>query len=252
MSNTGYRFLPLIYDRWQQSYGKDFSALILPKLLQTIKAYSIPRSELLDIACGTGTLAIMMTRRGWDVLGMDISEGMIREAVEKSGSLHLPVTFSRRDMRSFSVPNRVGLITCIFDAINHLRNARDVLQCFRSVHRALRPGGYFVFDVNNELCYRTVWRQTDAINNPDFTIILHNSYNAQRREAKSQVTMFLRRGETFEKKTETVGERYYPPEDIEKFLRSSGFQVVESEDFNFSHDPLVGKIKTWWVAKANT
>jgi hypothetical protein len=63
--------------------------------------------------------------------------------------------------------------------------------------------------------------------------------------------MFLRRDGTFEKKTETVVERYYPPQEVEKLLRSSGFHVVESEDFNFSHDPLVGKIKTWWVARSN-
>ena len=204
---------------------------------------------MLDVACGTGTLAIMMAQRGWDVRGIDISEGMIRQAVEKSKRSRLPVAFARQDMRSFTLSEQVGLITCMFDAINHLRSTRDVLRCFRAAHRALRPGGYFVFDVNNELCYRTVWRQTDVINEPDFTVILQNSYDAKRKGARSNVTMFIRDGEEFEKKTEVVLERYYPPEQLENLLGLSGFQVMESEDFNFVHDPLVGKIKTWWVVK---
>ncbi len=153
LSGPGYQFLPQIYDRWQQSYGKDFSTLILPKLLHTIKAHDIPRSTLLDLACGTGTLAIMMARRGWDVLGVDASIGMVQEAMRKTDGTRLPIAFTRQDMRSFSVPAQVGLVTCMFDGINHLMNARDLLRCFRCAHHALRTGGYLIFDVNNEFCY---------------------------------------------------------------------------------------------------
>ncbi|HCV42759.1 MAG TPA: hypothetical protein DGH68_04705, partial [Bacteroidetes bacterium] len=81
---SGYKILPEVYDRWQQSYGKDFSTLILPKLLQTIKIHKIPTSSLLDLACGTGTLAVMMARRGWKVFGIDASEGMLREGRTKT------------------------------------------------------------------------------------------------------------------------------------------------------------------------
>jgi 2-polyprenyl-3-methyl-5-hydroxy-6-metoxy-1,4-benzoquinol methylase len=189
-----------------------------------------------------------MGRRGWDVVGVDVSDGMIQEAMRKSNGSRQPIAFSCQDMRAFSIPAQVGLITCMFDAINHLMNARDLLQCFRCVHRALNPGGYLMFDVNNELCYRTVWRQTEAINDSDFTIVLQNSYDAERRNAKSLITMFLRQGGVYEKKTETVHERYYSSEEIEKLLIRSGFRVVECNDFNFTQDPLVGKIKTWWVA----
>ncbi len=63
--------------------------------------------------------------------------------------------------------------------------------------------------------------------------------------------MFLRQGGSYEKKTEIVQERYYPSEEIEKLLSRSGFRVVECNDFNFTHDPLVGNVKTWWVAKPN-
>ncbi len=247
--NAGYQILPEIYDRWQQSYGKDFSSLILPKLLRTIKTYKIPTSTLLDLASGTGSLALMMARRGWDVFAVDASEGMTGEGTRKAKGLQLPITFIRQDMRSLSLPRQVDLATCMFDAINHLTSSRDVLRCFRGVHAALQPSGYFIFDVNNELCYRTVWRQTDVIHEPDFTIILQNSFDAPKRRAESNVTLFLRRGKMFERKAEIVRERFYPQDEIGELLRRAGFAVLESGDFNFTPDPMVGEIKTWWVAR---
>jgi hypothetical protein len=48
---------------------------------------------------------------------------------------------------------------------------------------------------------------------------------------------------------ETVRERYYPRDEIGELLRRAGFQVLESADFNFTPNQLVGEIKTWWVAR---
>jgi SAM-dependent methyltransferase len=245
---SGYKILPEVYDRWQQSYGKDFSTLILPKLLQTIKIHNIPTSSLLDLACGTGTLAVMMARRGWKVFGIDASEGMLREGRTKTKGTRYPVTFSRQSMERFHLSERVQLAVCMFDAINHLSSSKAVLSCFESVYAALAPGGYFIFDVNSELCYRTIWRQTEVIHEKDFTMILENSFDVPSRIGKSRVTLFLPRGGLFEKKTETVRERYYPGDEIASLLVKAGFDVLEATDFNFTNNPLVGNIKSWWVA----
>jgi SAM-dependent methyltransferase len=246
---SGYQVLPEIYDRWQQTYGKDFSTLILPKLLRSIKAHNIPTTSLLDLACGTGTLANLMAKRGWKVFGVDASEGMLRQGKKKVEGTRYSVTFSRQDMERFTLPEQVTLAVCMFDAVNHLTSSRALLSCFRRVNAALIPGGYFIFDVNNELCYKTVWRQTEMVREKDFTMVLENSFNAPRRVGMSRVTLFMRRGDLFERKEETVRERYYPRDEIEELLRRAGFRVLESADFNFTPNPLVGEIKTWWVVR---
>ena len=195
---SGYQVLSEVYDRWQRSYGKDFSTLILPRLLHTIRKYGISPSSLLDLACGTGTLALLMAKRGWKVFGIDASEGMLKQASQKLRGNRHSIVFSRQTMEEFGLSEPVMVTTCLFDAVNHLMSPGALLRCFRNVHKTLTARGFFIFDVNNELCYRTVWRQTEVIHEKDFTMVLENSFDIPRRLGKSQVTLFLRRGELFE------------------------------------------------------
>lgn len=246
---VGYQLLPLVYDRWQETYGTDFSTLIFPKLLSTLKRYQIPSSSMVDLACGTGTLSLMMARRGWEVWGVDGSEGMISEARKKIRQSNLPVTFVRADIRSFRLPKKIALATSFFDSLNHLLSSRDLLRTFRRVFASLQPGGFFVFDVNNELCYTTLWNRPEAVHHAHFDIVLENSYDPQLKVACSRVTIFLRKGKLYERMCETVRERLFTPEELSHLLQRAGFHVLESEDFNFTADPIVGRIKTWCVAR---
>ena len=108
---AGYRNLPPYYDRWQKSYGKDFSTLILPRLIASIRVHRISGRTMVDVACGTGTLALLMARRGWEVFGVDASEGMLAQATEKLAGLSLPVELFRQDMRELALPRPVHMAT---------------------------------------------------------------------------------------------------------------------------------------------
>jgi SAM-dependent methyltransferase len=160
LKETHYQILPSIYDRWQKTYGKDFSLLILPRVISSITLNHIPKSTMLDLACGTGTLALMMAKRGWKVFGVDGSAGMIREAKRKSRGTKLAVTFLCQDMRKFTLPTHVALVTSLFDSINHVTSRRELLATFRCVHKCLITGGYFFFDLNNERCFKTIHKYT--------------------------------------------------------------------------------------------
>jgi SAM-dependent methyltransferase len=247
--SSGYIVLPPVFDRWQKTYGKDFSTLILPRLLSTIREFRIPVGSMMDLACGTGTLALLMARRRWKVWGVDASEGMLRVASAKSAGWKLPVTFLCQDMRRVQLPRPVTLVTCMFDSINHLLSRRDLLAAFRAVHASLLPGGYFVFDVNNERCYRTIWGQTDVVHHKAFTLILRNSYDPTRHLGKVQVTLFRLEGTTYVRSDETVRERWYAEKELHDLLEQAGFRVRQREDFNFTAVREVGEIKTWWVAQ---
>ena len=248
--DAGYRHLPPYYDRWQKSYGKDFSTLIFPKLLATIRVHRISGSTMLDVACGTGTLAAMMARRGWEVTGIDASEGMIREATARGTASGLRLTFRRQDMRELSLERPVHLATSFFDSLNHLMSGAELRETFRRIRAALLPRGWLVFDTSTERCFTTLWTKSESITTHGFTIALDNSYDAGRRTALCNVTIVAPgEGETV-RLEETVKERYYTQEEVAGLLAGTGFAVRESEDFNFTSNPAIGKLKTWWVAEA--
>ena len=126
---------------------------------------------------------------------------------------------------------------------------RDLVSTFRSVHRLLEDGGYFIFDVNNERCYRTLWTRNEAVHRRDFSLVLQSAYSAERRAACSQVTVFLKVNDHFQRLQEMICERYYSRDELREALKKVGFQVREVKDFNFTADPSLGKIKTWWVLR---
>ncbi len=246
---SGYRILPLVYDRWQRTYGADYSTLILPRLLATIDRHKIPTTSFLDIACGTGSLGLMMAKRGWLFWGIDGSPLMVEEAQRKFRAARRRGTILRQDMRSIRLRVRVGLVTSMFDSINHVLTPRDLRRVFRSAAAALEEGGYFVFDVNNSRCYQKLWKHAQAVHHRDFTLILESRYDPGRRRGYSFATLFLREGGRYRHCKEIVRERLFSRKELRAALRWAGFEVLECEDFNFTDVPGVGAVKTWWVAR---
>ncbi|HSQ75621.1 MAG TPA: class I SAM-dependent methyltransferase [Bacteroidota bacterium] len=249
LSPAGYRILPEIYDRWQVLYGSDYSALILPRLLSTLDRIPVPEKSIVDVACGTGTLALMMARRGWQASGVDASPGMIDASRRKAVEFGQPVRFSCQDMRSFVLPERVGLVTSFYDSVNHLLTLRDIRSFFRSASRALRFGGLLIFDVNNEACYRKLWKGTTTMEHADFTLVLNNSYTPSRSIARSKVLVQYHGTPAQPPVSETVEERCFTHDELSRALAREGFTLLTAEDFAFSTAPEFGKLKTWWVAR---
>ncbi len=239
-----------MYDRWQRCYGKDFSELILPRLLTTLRTHRIRPATMLDVGCGTGTMARMMARRGWRVWGVDASEGMLEEAVKKLGRWRGRVTLLRQEMTRISLPEPVSLVVSLFDTLNHLASRRALLAAFRAIRASLLPGGHFIFDLNGELCFKTLWTQTQSLDQKDFSIILRNEYEARKGIATSHVTLFLREDDRYRREQEIVRERCFPDHEVAGLLSRTGFTVKECVPFNFSQVPQLGNLKTWWVAQA--
>src|SRR5438067_2173057 len=82
----------------------------------------LPRvSSACDLACGTGTTALELARRGIKVFAVELSPTMCRLAREKARRARIPMRVLRGDMRTFRLPEPVDLILCEFDALNHVQ-----------------------------------------------------------------------------------------------------------------------------------
>lgn len=227
---TNYDKLSEIYDRiFGERFYRDYERFIR-------KSTGLRRGRMLDVACGTGRLGARFS--AFDVVGVDRSPGMLSKAKKRG------LTVKRSSIESFRVPGAFDLATCTFDSLNHLKKLSGV---FRSVSRALKPGGYFLFDINtpfkiNTICPSYRGRQF-KIGATEVFWLSNSSPNRWR----SRLTIF-QNGQRFE---ETIEERSFSKTVIESALRSAGLDVVGVySDLKFR--PVQPTSERWfYVARRN-
>jgi len=134
-----------------------------------------------------------LAQRGIKVYGVDLSPVMCRLARSKARRAGANVNISPADMRTFRLPEPVDLITCEFDAVNHVPRKSDLARVASAVARALRPGGYFYFDVNNRLAFQKIWPGTSWFEKPGVVMVMRGAYDERRDKGLTDVEWFVLR-----------------------------------------------------------
>jgi ubiquinone/menaquinone biosynthesis C-methylase UbiE len=107
-----------------------------------------PGSNVLDLATGTGSIALQFAERGCNVTGIDVSAPMIAQARRKAAEKGLQARFLEYHLAEFDLPPEFDHAICLYDSLNYLLDPDHLKQAFANTRRALRPGGIFIFDVN--------------------------------------------------------------------------------------------------------
>lgn len=135
------------YDKFSYYYDDVMASLRYEWWLDFIKPYVKPSDRILDLACGSGTFAILLSLSGYQAEGLDLSPSIIDLARQKAKINHLTIPFYVQDMTTFSIDQTFDCITCFFDSVNFLKESTDLDRLFETVYRHLKPNGYFIFDV---------------------------------------------------------------------------------------------------------
>jgi SAM-dependent methyltransferase len=107
--------------------------------------FSFKPKLVCDLACGTGSITTRLAERGYDMIGIDLSDSMLTKAREKSPE---SILYLNQDMREFELFGTVDSIVCLCDSINYITVDEDLLTVFELVNNYLDPGGLFIFDIN--------------------------------------------------------------------------------------------------------
>ncbi|MDP2806839.1 MAG: class I SAM-dependent methyltransferase [bacterium] len=206
------------------------------KLLE--RAGARPGQSLLDLACGTGTMTLLLAKAGYRVTGMDLSPEMLKVARQKTMDQGLALEFFQGDLRTLKTESNYNVITCFFDSVNYLLIPEDVAACFASVHQALEPGGTFIFDVNTIHALSQFWgNNTEMRDDKGVISIWSNRYLPAAQISNLELTVFVPRGELYEKITEHHKERAYPLDELKQALIKTGFFQVECFRQNSQDQP---------------
>lgn len=205
-----------------------------------------------DLACGTGTTALELARRGMKVYGVDLSPTMCRLARTKARRAGANVTILRGDMRTFRLPEPVDLITCEFDALNHVPRKSDLARVANAVARALRPGGYFYFDVNNRLAFQKVWPGTSWFEKRGVVMVMRGGYDERRDKGSIDVEWFIRQKGCWRRFRERVEQVAWTRREVLQTLHAAAFRHIHASDAMafFRGDPRIRPgCRTFYVAQ---
>ncbi|MCL2664989.1 MAG: class I SAM-dependent methyltransferase [Defluviitaleaceae bacterium] len=146
-----------LYDRLMEKNPYKAWASFIDKKLREIYPRKIKKMPVVaDIACGTGNMSLLLLKKGYDVIGLDISESMLAEAKKKAVKRKKNILFVNQDMRELDLFGTVDAFVCVFDGLNYLPGYNALSETLKRVSLFLNTGGIFIFDVLSEYSYENI------------------------------------------------------------------------------------------------
>ena len=224
-------------------------ARILPIVLERFGLW--PR-KVLDLACGEGTFAIAMAKRGLQVTGVDLSPEMLSIARERAAKDGLEVKFLQQDMRLLSLRGRFDLVTCWFDSLNYLLEIDDLAQALAGVSRVLDKNSIFIFDVNTIRALAVEWIREPCyvhLDSQDLFLASVPQYDPATRIASLHITGFARENERWLRVDEVHKERGYTLKEIRRCLKKAGLRELACwANLDKMEKPGRSAVRVWFVA----
>ena len=139
-------------DLWDEEtahrYDRSAAAMFTPDVLDPTVYFLAALAgdgPALELAVGTGRVAVPLAARGVPVAGIELSEPMVRQLRRKVDAATIPVVVG--DMATARMPGEFALVYLVFNTVGNLRTQPEQVACFRNAARHLAPGGRFVVEV---------------------------------------------------------------------------------------------------------
>jgi len=219
--------LPLNYNKlsiW--SAEEDFPDSTNRYIEKILKKHSV--KTVLDLSCGTGSQVFWLAKHGYEVIGVDISVGMLKIARSNAKKEKIEVELLEGDMRTTKVGSFDAVIT-IFNAIGHLTKT-DFEKAIRNIHANLKDGGLYIFDIFNLDCRKNDTMAMDVtkkIGETKIRKVQKSKLNRKNGVLSSNDCFYVQTGSG---KTKIYKGKFslqlYGAKEIENMLTRNGFKVL--------------------------
>ncbi len=217
------------YDAFAEYYDRNwaipFSREVLPVLDRLLLSRMPADARLLSVCCGTGRIERLLTERGCQVTGVDISSGMLQLARRNAPRAE----FLQADVRQMALPATFHGAYSTYHALNHLTTPAGLQDALWNVCAALVGGGVFVFDMNMDEGYQPDLDM--AVAGPHSALLRTGSYDPQTKMARLDLCVAWVGPDKVARRVEqTLWERCYSEGEIRAALEEAGFHDIRSFD----------------------
>ena len=185
-----------------------------------------PRTAV-DLACGTGSVALLLAQKGLRVTAVDMSEEMLCVAAQKAEGLRNRPMFVCQMLQQLHLPKGVDLAVCALDSLNYITDPEDCREAIRRVYKALNPGGCFIFDVNTPEKLRAMDGQMFLDEDEDVYCVWRGEFDDETNICSYGMDLFQRIGATWIRSYEEHREYAYSQQQLADFLKEAGFSGIE-------------------------
>ena len=246
---SAYGFLAQSYD----ALTRDVDYPALCDFLETqFRRAKCPVRTVLDLACGTGSLTWLLAARGYETIGVDLSEEMLAQAREKGGAdfSGIPPLFLHQSMDKLDLYGTIDACVCCLDSVNYVTSPSRLKRAFQRVHLFLMPGGVFIFDVNTPAKLKKMDGQVFLDETDDTYCVWRAEYSPRRRICTYGMDIF-RRGENgaWLRGQEVHREYAYETAELADYLREAGFQTIRVYGDRKCRAPKEGEERAFFVAR---
>jgi SAM-dependent methyltransferase len=192
-----------------------------------------PVGRILDVACGTFSIDLGLIRRGYAVVGRDLSTDMIRRARRRLRETGLQADVALGDMRDLQLGRAFDALLCLGTAFNYLASPLEFRRAFRTFRRHLEPGGLLVLDstnfdpwINNP---KNISAETDyrATNGTRIAIFVMNDQDRARRLHFARFITAIQKGRNIDFSFDEAPLRIWTKQTLAAAPRREGFRPIE-------------------------
>lgn len=212
-------------------------------IIGLLKEYHIESGIVAELGCGTGSMTRLLSRAGYDMIGIDSSMEMLGVAGkdtpngDETGEEE-KILYLMQDMREFELYGTAAAIVSVCDCVNYITEPDELLKVFRLVNNYLDPKGIFIFDFHPESYYKEqLADETFAEDREEMSFIWENAYDPETQLNVYDISVFVREEDgRYSKFQETHYQRGYTIEEMQELVEESGLRLLAVYDA-FTYEP---------------
>ena len=243
---NAYHALAASYDRLTNDV--DYEAIVAFYHEVLNKEGLRPKSAV-DLACGTGSVALILARMGYRVTAVDMSEEMLTVALQRAMEQERMPMFVCQKLQQLQLPKAVDMAVCALDGLDYILDPNDCKEAIRRVYKTLNPGGIFIFDVNTPEKLRAMDGQVFLDEDDDVYCVWRGEFDEESNICTYGMDLFQRHADVWERSFEEHREYAYSVEQLTGYLKDAGFTHIRVYADGKLEAPREGEQRIYFSAR---